>query len=150
VHEINYEDLTANPTLSMQETCEFLGIPFEDRMTSLEGADRSAIFPGECHTLVKGDRIVDQRTKKQALTPALKAKIARYICRWKRSSGGTWPKYPIALPEGTKGASVLELWFDRIADESLLLWGKVVIVLLHQVRPLVYPKKYVREPRVAS
>ena len=150
VHEINYEDLTANPMLSMQETCEFLGIPFEDRMTSLEGADRSAIFPGECHTLVKGDRIVDQRAKKQALTPALKAKIARYICRWKRTSGGTWPKYPVALPEGTKGSSGLELWFDWIADETLLLWGKIVIVLLHQVRPLVYPKKYVREPRIAS
>jgi len=150
VHEINYEDLTADASGCMQQTCEFLGIPFESRMTSLEGADRSAIFPGECHTLVKGDRIVDQREKKQALSPALQSKICRYICRWKRMSRGSWPKYPVELSKATKEPSVLELWFDRTTDEIRLLREKAAIVLLHQVRPLFYPKKYVREPRVAS
>jgi len=150
VHEINYEDLTANPSLCMQQTCHFLGVTFEERMTSLEGADRSAIFPGECHTLVKRDRIVDQCAKKPALSPALQGKIARYICRWKRISGGYWPKYPVNLPQGTKRLSFLEGRFDRTADDVRLLWGKIVIVLLHQIRPLVYHKKYVRESRVVS
>jgi hypothetical protein len=150
VHEINYEDLTGNPEFCMRQICEFLRIPFENQMTSLEGADRSAIFPGECHTLVKGDRIVDQGGTKQMLSPALQAKIARYICRWKRSPGGAWPKYPVAVVEGVKPTPWLELWLDRITDELLLLWGKIAIVLLHQIRPLFYPKKYVRDPKVAS
>lgn len=150
VHEVNYEDLTADPVLCLQQTCEFLGIPFEPEMTSLDGADRSAIFPGDCHTLVKGDRIVDQRMKKQALSPDLQAKIARYIFRWKRIFGADWPKYPAALPERTKDPSFLEVWLDRVTDEALLLWGKILVVLLHQVRPLFYAKKYVREPRVAA
>lgn len=150
VHEINYEDLTANPSLCMQQICEFLGIPYEARMISLDGADRSSIFPGECHTLVKGDRIVNQGAKKQVLSPAMQGKIARYICRWKRTSGGSWPKYPHSVPEVTKPTSFLELWLDRITDELLVVWGKVVMVILHQIRPLFYPKKYVRGPGIAS
>src|SRR5215831_7880651 len=78
VYEVNYEDLISNTTGSMQGICKFLDIPFEARMTSLEGADRSAICPGECHTLVKKDKIVDQRRKQETLSPNMRGKIERY------------------------------------------------------------------------
>jgi Sulfotransferase family len=150
VHEVNYEDLTASTPACMRQICEFLEIPFEERMTSLEGADRSAISPGECHTLVKRDRIVDQREKPEPLSLRMRAKIDRYIYRWKRRTDGVWPKYPAALPKDARPPSFSELWRDRIIDESAILWEKVFIVLLHHIRPLVYPKKYVRPPKAVS
>lgn len=150
VHEVNYEDLTSDTPACMRQISEFLEIPFEERMTSLEGADRSAICPGECHTLVKRDCIVDQREKPEPLSPEMRAKIDRYMCRWKQRSGGEWPKYPAALPKDARPPSFIELWRDRLIDESVILWDKIFIVLLHHIRPLVYPKKYVRPPKAIS
>jgi hypothetical protein len=150
VHEVNYEDLTSDTPTCMRQICEFLEIPFEERMTSLEGADRSAICPGECHTLVKRDRIVDQREKPEPLSLRMRAKIDRYMCRWKRRSDGVWPKYPADLPNDVCPPSLIELWRDRFIDESAILWDKIFIVLLHHIRPLVYPKKYVRPPKAVS
>lgn len=149
VHEVNYEDLTSYPSASMQQICEFLEIPFDEKMTSLDGADRSAIFPGECHTLVKGDRIVDQRKKAQPLSPSMQAKINRYVRGWRQRYGG-WPKYPLEVPADTPPLSSIELLHDHAADELRLLKEKAMVVLLHQIRPLVYPKKYVREPQAVS
>jgi Sulfotransferase family len=150
VHEVNYEDLTANTSECMQQICHFLDVPFEARITSLEGADRSAIFSGQHHAMVRGDRIVGERKRAEVLPPAVRAKVGRYIRRWKLSYDGKWPKYPLELPQGTRPLSLVEYWRDRIMDQSLLFWDKVVIVILHQLRPLVYPKKYVRLPEVAS
>jgi hypothetical protein len=149
VHEINYEDLTENVAESMQQICSFLKLPFEAGMTSLEGADRSAICAGQCHTLVKSDRIVDHRRKRKSLSPALQAKIGRYVSRWKRNSNGTWPKYPVELSD-KHPASFVELCKDRVADQICTLWDKVLIILLHQIRPRIYQKKYGRQPQVAS
>lgn len=100
--------------------------------------------------MVRGDRIVGQRKTAEVLSPALRAKIGRYICRWKRRYDGKWPKYPLELPEGTQPPSFLELWRDRITDQSQRFWDKVVIVILHQIRPLIYPKKYTRRTQVVS
>ena len=63
VHEVNYEDLVSRTSECMQEICQFLDVSFEDQITSLKGADRSAIFSGEHHTLVRSDRIVSEPEK---------------------------------------------------------------------------------------
>jgi hypothetical protein len=130
--------------------CEFLEIPFEDKITSLDGSDRSAVRSGQHHALVRGERIVGQRKPVVVLAPALRTKIDRYICRWKRRYNGNWPKYPPELPEGTRPPSSIELWRDRFTYQSRRVWDKVVIVILHQIRPRVYPKKYVRRREVVS
>jgi hypothetical protein len=150
VHEVNYEDLTSNPSECMQEICRFLEVPFEARMTSLEGGDRSAIRPGEIHTLVRSDRVIGKRAQTEVLPPAMRDKISGYICHWKRKYEGAWPKYPLQLPDAAQPASPLELWRDRIVDEAGMLWDKAFVILLHQIRPLVYPKRYVRQARVVS
>ena len=145
VHEINYEDLTADTAVCMKHVCQFLNVPFEDRVTSLEGGDRSAIRRGDIHALVRGDRIVGKRAQAQAVPAEVRAKIDGYICQWKRQYAG-WPKYPIELPGDTQPLSGLERWRDRVVDEAWLTWDKLFVILLHQIRPLVYPKKYVRRP----
>ncbi len=150
VHEVNYEDLTSNTFECMGQICQFLEVPFEDQIASLEGADRTAIPSGQHLALVRGDRIVGQRKQAEVLSLATRAKIGRYICRWKHRYDGKWPKYPHELQEGTRPPSFFELWGDRIAYQSLRFWEKVVIVMLHQIRPRVYPKKYTRRPVVVS
>lgn len=151
VHEVNYEDLVSRTSECMQEICQFLDVSFEDQITSLKGADRSAIFSGEHHTLVRSDRIVSsQRKQSEVLSPATRAKIDRYICRWKQRYRGKWPTFPAAQPEDTRPRSFIELWQDRITDRIQRFWDKVVIVILHQIRPRVYPKRYTRSPVIAS
>jgi hypothetical protein len=150
VHEVNYEDLTSNTSGCMRKMCEFLDLPFEDKITSLDGSDRSAVRSGGHHALVRGERIVAGRKRAEVLPAALRNKIDRYICRWKRRYDGKWPQYPLELPEATRPPSLLELWLDRIAYQSLRWWDKIVIVILHQIRPRVYPKKYVRRHEVVS
>jgi Sulfotransferase family len=150
VHEVNYEDLTANTSECMRQICQFLELEFEPQVASLKGADLSAITEGEHHKLVRSNRIVGEPRQQEVLSPALAAKSQRYICRWKQRYGGKWPKYPVELPKGTRPPPWLELWCDRIANQTLLLWEKVFIVILHQIRPLFYRKKYVRRAQVSS
>src|SRR5258707_14954201 len=149
-HEVDYEDLTLNPNESMREICGFLEIPFEPEGASLHGANRSAICSGEHHAMVRSNQIVRQRKSSEALSPAMRAKLDRYILRWKLRSGGKWPRYPVELPAATRPVSFVEHWRDRVIDESLLLWDKLVVVALHQIRPRIYPKKYIRMPATAS
>jgi Sulfotransferase family len=126
LHEVNYEDLTSNPAESMQQICRFLEIPFDERMTSLEGSDRSAIAAGLHHTMIRSDRIVSKRMRAEVLTPALVAKINRYVCRWKARYEGEWPKYPDVLPPNTRPPSFLELWRDRIFYQAFLSRDRLV------------------------
>src|SRR5262249_5745243 len=44
VHEVHYEDITSDPEPLMRGICAFLKIPFDARMCSLEGADRSSVY----------------------------------------------------------------------------------------------------------
>src|SRR5258708_26083179 len=134
VHEVNYEDLIANTPGCIHQICEFLEIPFEERMTSLDGADRSAIYSREPHEMVRGDAIVGRRKSTDALSPALRAKIDRYICRWRQHSGGNWPKYSTVLRKGTPPPSLFEAWNHSLTALALLLGGKVLVIQFDLLR----------------
>lgn len=135
VHEVNYEDLTEDPSECMQQICRFLQIPFDERMTTLDGADRSAIASGSHHTMVRSNSILGQRTRREVLAPALAAKVNRYLCRWKKRYGGKWPKYPLVLPVGTRPPSRLELWRDHIFYRALR--GRdMLVALIYAVVPM--------------
>jgi hypothetical protein len=162
VHEVNYEDLTSSTSECMQEICQFLELPFEPQTTSLEGSDLTALTRGQHHASVRSNRIVGPRKHMDVVSHRMAAKGERYICFWKKRYGGKWPKYPVELPEGTRPASFLERWRDRISYERLLLWDKVVIVIYaitplalarlwrERIRPRVYPRKHRGRPEVAS
>jgi hypothetical protein len=99
VHQINYEDLIHQPAELMKGVCRFLGIEFEDRMTSLEGADRSAIYEGEHHQGVKSEKIAGKKLRPEVLRAPLKAKIQRYTAFWRKKYQGTWPPAPADFQE---------------------------------------------------
>src|SRR5579863_4980682 len=58
VCQVTYEELTRDTAKVMQEVCRFLEIPYRDELANLRDADRSAIFEGTHHSLVRGDKIV--------------------------------------------------------------------------------------------
>jgi len=136
VHEVNYEDLTSNTSECMQQICRFLEIPFESRISSLEGADRTAISRGEHHTMVRGNTVVaGRRQQNNLLSTALQAKLSRYVCRWKRRYEGSWPKYPLITPEAARPVSQLELCGDRIVYQTVL-WRDKLVALIYALVPM--------------
>ena len=118
IHQLQYDDLVREPEAALTAICEFIGVPFDSRMTSLEGADRSAIYNGEHHSMVKSSSIEAKRNRPEVLSPELKSKVERYVVFWRKQSGGTWP-VKAAVSDGTKAASLVERTADRMRHGTL-------------------------------
>jgi hypothetical protein len=129
VYQIQYEELVREQEPIMRAVCEFLRIPFDTKMVSLEGADRSAIENGDHHSLVKGNKILTSRGGSSDLPPALKGKIERYIRLWQEQSGGTWPAYPKSLDTAPARPSLAEQVCDWITYTAVRSWYFMVPVV---------------------
>jgi Sulfotransferase family len=147
VHEVNYEDLTSGTSECMRQICDFLGVSFEPAVASLAGADRSAIAgrEREHHSLMQSDLIVGRRNHAGLLSSAMQAKIARYVSRWKRRYNGEWPKHPLAIPEGTRPPNLVELWSDRITNQSVI-WGDKAVTLAYAITPITFARVWRSRP----
>jgi len=93
VLQLHYEDLVNQTATVMREVCGFLQISYTDDLSSLQGADRSAIYDygSKHHALVKGDQIVSA-PRPDAIEPALRRKIAGYVARWQGLAGPSLPE----------------------------------------------------------
>jgi hypothetical protein len=118
VYQVQYEDLVRDPVRTMKGICSFLGILYVPSMASLEGADRSAIYDGEHHSLVKGERVIAAADRAEILPERFKGKIQRYLRKWQRESGGAWPM-AASLPQETPEPSLPERIVDQIWYRSL-------------------------------
>jgi hypothetical protein len=133
VYEIYYEDLVSDSEATMRGISEFLRIPFDPRMTTLKGADRSVIENASHHSLVKAESIVKPRKSSAAPSTALKTKIDRYLFMWRKQYGGTWPRYPRSLAGPTGGPSIWEQSRDRLAYLCLRVWYHTIPVIFSLV-----------------
>jgi hypothetical protein len=113
IHQLEYEDLVRDPQSAITAMCEFIGVPFDPAMTSLEGADRSAIYNGDHHSGVKGSAIAAQQQRPEVLRPDYQSKIARYVAYWRHVYGGKWPGQVAGNPSA-KPASWVERGTDRL------------------------------------
>lgn len=95
VCQVSYEDLLSDTPAVMRRVCEFLQIPYDDSLTELEGADRSAILDGQHHANLRGDKIV-RGPRPELVGAELRGKISRYVAWWHRLYGADWPPYPRA------------------------------------------------------
>jgi Sulfotransferase family len=140
IHELHYEALVQDTAATMKGICEFLGIPFVPEVASLVGADRSAIYQGEHHSLVKGERIISSTERLEIMSSDLKKKIERYEALWRAESGGKWPV--ISLPQnGDPGRpSVRERAFDRIRYRYFRAFDSLV-VFVYCFAPLWFLKR---------
>ena len=130
VHQIEYEDLIYHPADLMQGICRFLEVPFEERMASLQGADRSAIYEGEHHEGVKSEKIAGKKPRPEVLPVALKRKIQRYTSFWRTQYGGAWPPVSADLrDEPVKIPGMLERVKDRLLFRALRSLDAAVVYI---------------------
>ncbi len=115
VHEIQYEELIEDPAVVMTGVCRFLGLPFDPRMTSLQGVDSSPIYEGSHHNQVKGGKILRSRECEEVLSARLNRKIRRYERYWREQSAGAWPRYQKSQDDTLDLPSPVE----RLCDEVL-------------------------------
>src|SRR5579863_3150177 len=95
VCQVTYEELTSDTAKVMREVCRFLEIPYRDELANLRDADRSAIFEGTHHSLVRGDKIVGT-PRTVILDQTVRQKIDRYVKLWKRRYNDEWPPSVLA------------------------------------------------------
>jgi hypothetical protein len=114
VCQVNYEDLIADTPSVMRTICGFLQIPYQDSLSTLEGADRSALLEGQHHANLKGNAIV-RGPRPELIDGDLKRLIAGYVAWW-RSRYGSWPAHASVDP------SILPTpFFARVADRMKYL-----------------------------
>ncbi len=140
IHQLQYDDLVKEPVAELTAICNFIGIPYDPRMNTLEGADRSAIYNGDHHAGVKSSQIVAERERPEVLSPEFKNKVERYVAFWRRQSNGTWPANA-ALAAGTHPATWIERTRDRVRHARLRSFDLAVPVL-YSVIPVALWQKY--------
>lgn len=113
LHQIQYEEMIKDPERVLSGICDFLQVPFDPQMASLEGADRSAIYNADHHAGVKSETIGPKKGREEVLPPAFKGKIDRYVSYWQRQYAGSWPLYP-KMPAGN---SLQPGRLERVRDE---------------------------------
>jgi hypothetical protein len=125
VYQFQYDDLVRDPATTLTAICNFIGIPYDPRMASLEGADRSAVYTGEHHSGVKSSTIAAQGERPEVLSPELKAKIDRYVVYWREQSAGKWP-VKAEVAEGTRAVSPTERMIDQLKLRVLRAKDQIV------------------------
>ncbi|MGA7503397.1 MAG: sulfotransferase [Candidatus Sulfotelmatobacter sp.] len=113
LHQIQYEEMIAAPDEAMAGICDFLDIPFDPRMTSLQGSDRSAIYEGSHHNHVKGEKILNARRNHEVLPPNVARKIERYVSYWREAYQGAWPRFPRVERKDCGRPGMVERFLDE-------------------------------------
>ncbi|MEI6035090.1 MAG: sulfotransferase [Verrucomicrobiae bacterium] len=67
---ITYEELTKDPEATSRRICGYLLLPFDRRMTTIEGADLSAVYNTEHHRKVRSGKIAVGEPRRVAGTPS--------------------------------------------------------------------------------
>jgi len=145
VHLLQYEELVREPEGVLRGICDFLQIPYDPRMVSLENAERSAIYEADHHANVKGKKIRPSGPREEVLSPALKRKIARYTHLWRKKYDGHWPAFAEAETAGVGNPN----WLERISDSLLYRSYKTfdrMVLLLYCFGPISLLRMY-REMR---
>jgi hypothetical protein len=140
IHQLQYRDLIRDPAAELKAICNFIGVPYDPRMNTLEGADRSAIYNGAHHAGVKGSAIVARRERPEVLSPEFKAKVERYIVYWRKQSNGAWP-VDAAVSEETQAASLFERFVDR-TRHALLRSRDLIVPYAYSLVPVALWQKY--------
>jgi hypothetical protein len=124
VCQVNYEDLIRDTTLVMRRVCDFLQIPYDDSLSNLEGADRSAILEGQHHANLKGDKIV-RGPRRELASAALRARISQYMAWWHQVYGSAWPPYPQSADNAAQAPSRFSRLIDRTSYLALRIRDRI-------------------------
>lgn len=107
VHQLHYEDLVSDTAAVMQKVCKFLGIPYDPSLSSLAGADRSAVYAGRHHNLLRENAIV-AGPRLDVIEPRLRRRVQCYIALWQQIEAGVDDSMPHGVP------SFAEIQLDQL------------------------------------
>jgi hypothetical protein len=130
-----------------------LQIPYDDSLSILAGADRSAVLSGQHHTNLKSDQIV-RGPRPQRIDSTLRRKISQYLASWHQLHGVVWPPYPQPADSVSKPPSTISRLIEgalyrfwRTRDRiSPIVFSFIPISLLRRYRDM---KKLRREQAAA-
>lgn len=140
IHQLQYDNLVREPDAALRAICHFIGVPFDQKMVSLEGSDRSAIYNGDHHSMVKSTAIIADRERPEVLSPEFKSKIERYVVYWREKYDGAWPANA-AVSDDVPPVSFSERVRDRVRHNMFRVFDLTVPVLYSLV-PVPIWKKY--------
>jgi hypothetical protein len=143
VHEVQFEVLVNDPGEVMAGVCHFLNLPCHAGMTSLQNADRSAIYDGAHHDMVKRERIeaTEKKTTDEVLSDRVLRKIDRYIACWHDRHGRKWPAVPESREPSPSRWFAMEEFLDRILYRMFRAFDQAV-ALIYCFAPLWLLRKY--------
>jgi hypothetical protein len=148
LYQLSYEQLTSQPTTVMAEIADFLGVPYDPRMATLQGADHSAVYDASHHASVKSEKIRSVK-EKSLLSGELRRKIGRYLTLWSRKNGPEWPLYrgscngsPVDPP------GFREKVLDRLRLTLLRLLDTVALIAYSNV-PIAFLEAYRKRKRLS-
>ncbi len=139
IHHVTYGDLVDKPKTVCSGLCQFLEIPFDEKMLELAGADLSAVFKGRHHDQLRRGKIQRQQFSEQVLDSAVVHKLERFRSRWGRlqrewlgmpSNGSIQPEPGLA-----------ERFFHKISGSYYWVMHDVKRVLL-EFLPLPWLRTY--------
>jgi hypothetical protein len=124
LHQIQYEEMIQKPEVVLSGVCRFLDMRYDQRMTQLDSADRSAIYNAAHHSGVKSDKIGLDKQRPEVLSPALKRKIDAYVAYWKEEYGSTWPLFPATVNAEAKAPGLIRRSLDYALFSGLREFDK--------------------------
>jgi hypothetical protein len=124
VCQLEYEDLIADTPAVMRRVCEFLQIPYDESVSTLEGADRSSILEGKHHSNLRGNEIV-RGPRAELITPEFREQIDQYVSTWRKRYGAQWPAYPKIPVSPDNLVSRTQQLVDRINYRFFRLRDKI-------------------------
>lgn len=150
VFQLDYEELVRDPASHMKAICAFLEVPYDERMSNLRGADRSAISDLRHHSLVKGEKIQETRNGADGIPVSLRDKIERYVKMWREQYHGSWPAYPKTFESAPRNPSLFERFTDSVAYNFLQFTHHAAPVIFSFVPMKVWGKyrRYIAARRI--
>jgi hypothetical protein len=143
LYQIQYEEMIKDPVRVLCGVCDFLGIPFDLQMASLEGADRTAIYEADHHAGVKSTTIRPKNGmgREEVLPLPLKSKIERYIAYWQEEFNAEWPLYPRLESTNHPQPGLLERAWDEAYFRGLRAFDRVTC-LIYCYAPIWLLRRY--------
>jgi len=141
LHQVQYEEMITEPERVLSGICDFLQIPFDPQMASLEGADHSAVYEADHHSGVKSKTIGPNKGREEVLPLPLKNKIDRYVSYWQREYGGAWPQYPKLSAGKCPRPSLLERSWDEFLFRGLRAFDRFTS-LVYCYAPISLLRRY--------
>jgi hypothetical protein len=97
VHQLRYEDLVNDTAAVMRDVCKFLDIPYDHSLSTLAGADRSAVYAGRHHNRLREDGIV-AGPRLDVVEPSLRRRVLRYVALWRQVDSDIDNSIPPGVP----------------------------------------------------